>query len=151
MPMDYTIIVHVRNQFGNQDLNIGVFAGEEKEFSFDCPDVDASQRAVLIFQGQMVGRQQTLEINASAISGGIPGGDVRGGTDVGGSDHHIHTITGLSLGWSGYVMLVSPNVLWNSNNVMRVASRGETEFVIDNVVLLYKTRSGGLHNLPSTE
>ena len=37
-------------------------------------------------------------------------------------------------------MLVGPNVLRNSNNVMHVASRGETEFVIDNVVLLYKVR-----------
>jgi len=155
MPMDYSIIVNVRNQFGNEDLNIGAFAGGEKEFSFGCPDVDASQPAVLLFQGQQVGREQTLEINGSAISGGIPLGPVssgftsQGGSDL--SDQHTHAFAGLSYGWSGYVMLVGPNVLTNSNNVMRVASRGETEFVIDNVVLLYKTRSGGLQNFPSTE
>jgi hypothetical protein len=131
----------VRHQFGNEDLNIGVFSGEEAEFSFDCPNVSANDEDVLLFQGNRVGQEQTLKINGSIVFGGIPSGPIAAGfVGPGGSDHHTHGFGSPSFGWSGYVMLVSPNVLRNSNNLIRAASRGSAEFIIDNMVLFYRTR-----------
>jgi hypothetical protein len=43
------------------------------------------------------------------------------------------------LGWVGNVLIINPGVLKSSGNVLRIASNGE-EFVIDNVVVVYKTR-----------
>lgn len=151
--MDYAVIVQVRHQFGNEDLDIGVFVGQEQEFSFNCPGIDAGQPAVLLFQGQRVGEEQTLEINGATVFGGIPSGPVVGGaTSVEGTGaaRHRHSFISSSFGWSAYTMLVGPHVLKASDNVMRVASRESAEFVIDNVVLLYKTRTGGiLDNRPA--
>jgi hypothetical protein len=137
--MDYTVIVQVRAQFGDKDLDIGVFHGEESEWVFDCPNVDATQTAVLFLQGHQVGQEQTLEINGSGLSGGLPAGPIAAGLTESIGSNHVHGFSGKSFGWSAYVMLVSPNVLRSSNNVMRVASRERTEFVIDNVVVFYKT------------
>jgi hypothetical protein len=39
-------------------------------------------------------------------------------------------------------MFVGPGVLSEANNFMHVASCGGAEFVIDNVVIFYKTRVG---------
>jgi hypothetical protein len=141
--MDYTVIVQVRNQFGDDDLDVGVFAGREKEFTFDCPNVDAGQVAILLFQGLRVASEQTLEINGVVVQGGIPAGPIAVGfTDQSGSDHHRHGFGSQSFGWSAYSMLVGPGVLRASGNVMRVASRDDVDFLIDNVVLFFKTRSG---------
>jgi hypothetical protein len=139
--MNFTVIVEVRHQFGNDDLNIGVYSGQEASFPFNCPNVDTSQTAVLLFQGQQVSIEHVLEINGTAVAGGIPPGPIAAGfTST--TSAHAHTAAFPSFGWSGFVMLVHSNVLRTSNNVMRVASSGGAEFVIDNVVILYKTRMG---------
>jgi hypothetical protein len=141
--MDYTVIVQVRHQFGDDDLDVGVFAGQEKEFTFDCPNVDAGQVAVLLFQGLRVLQEQTLEINGVEVPGGIPVGPIAFGfTNQAGADHHAHGFGSQSFGWSAYSMLVSPGVLRATGNVMRIAAREAVDFVIDNVVLFFKTRSG---------
>ena len=141
--MEYTVIVQVRHQFGDDDIDVGVFAGREKEFIFDCPNVDAGQVAILLFQGLRVTSEQTLEINSIEVPGGIPPGPIAFGfTNQAGSDHHAHGFGSQSFGWSAYSMLVSPGVLRATGNVMKVASREDVDFVIDNVVLLFKTRSG---------
>jgi hypothetical protein len=145
--MNYTVIVEVRQQFGDQDLDIGVFAGQQKSFAFDCPNVDRGQTAVLVFQGQRVGREQTLQVNGVDVSGGIPPGPLAAGfTEPAGSTAstaHRHAFSGPSFGWSAYVMLVRPNVLREAGNVLRVASQESTEFVIDNVAVFFKTRFPG--------
>jgi hypothetical protein len=141
--MDYTVIVQVRHQFGNEDIDVGVFAGEQFDFSFDCPKVESGQVAILLFQGFRVGEEQTLEINGTEVPGGIPAGPLSGGlTSFAGSDHHAHSYFSPPFGWSAYSMLVGPGVLRETGNVMHVASRDGAEFVIDNVVLFFKTRSG---------
>lgn len=61
MALDFTVIIHVRQRFGDnelEDLNdIGLetnapFVGQQKDFEFRCPNVDPSQRAILLFQSQ---------------------------------------------------------------------------------------------------
>jgi hypothetical protein len=75
--MDYTVIVQVRHQFGNDDIDVGVFAGEQFDFSFNCPKVDASQVAILLFQGFRVGEEQTLETMGRKFPVGFPADRLR--------------------------------------------------------------------------
>jgi hypothetical protein len=80
MALNFTIVVHVRHQFGVVDQDIGVFAGLEQSFPFDCPSV-SSDHALLLFQSLGVGHEQTLETNGVPVFGGVPVTDaVRGVT-----------------------------------------------------------------------
>jgi hypothetical protein len=130
-PMNYTIIANVRQHFGNEpDFLPGAFVGQKKDFSFDCPSVDQSEVAVLMFQSLHVSTTRNVfTINGEAVFGDLP------------------TTTDDKEAWAGQVLLVSPNVLRRTSNVLHVESRtgsGGTsgdidDFVIDNVVLFYKT------------
>ena len=135
MPSDFTVIVSVRHHFGNEPgLHPGVFAGANKEFPFDCPGVDPSKEAVLLFQALDVDNVTNfIDINGTplsepSVSGGIP-------------------LTQSARDWNGNVMLVRPNVL-RENNTLRIGARDDRgsllgnldDFVIDNVVIFFKTR-----------
>jgi hypothetical protein len=79
MAVDFTVIIRVRQRFGDFQPDVSglemnaPWVGEEKEFAFQCPNVDSSQEAILLFQAQ--GAQgSTLEINGHAVSGAIHGG-----------------------------------------------------------------------------
>lgn len=143
MALNFTIVVHVRHQFGVVDQDIGVFAGLEHSFPFDCPSV-SSDHALLLFQSLGVGHEQTLETNGVPVFGGVPVTDAVRGVTAGvppeyGVPNHGHQLLAGSLGWVGNVLIINPGVLKSSGNVLRIASNGE-EFVIDNVVVVYKTR-----------
>jgi hypothetical protein len=146
MALDFTVVVNVRHQFGNNDGNIGVFAGRQRDFTFDCPGASAEQ-AILLFQSLSVGEEQLLQINGTTVFGGVPATDVIGGFTTGlpvGStsvEPHGHDVRAISFGWTANVLLVNPGTLREDNNVLHVESSGD-EFVIDNVVVLYKVRSG---------
>jgi hypothetical protein len=149
MGLDFTVVVNVRNQFGDNDLDIGVFAGREKSFTFDCPSV-SSGRALLLFQSLGVGPGQTLEVNGEPVFGGVPATDaITGSTgSTGGPSppfdipNHTHSLLfAITFGWVGNVLLISQGVLRDSGNVLRIASDGDN-FVVDNVVVLYKSRTG---------
>ena len=156
MPLDFTVIVTVRQRFGdaNQD-DVGQetdapFVGQQKDFSFGCPNVDRTQQAILLFQSQGANVPQSMEINGRTVFGGIP------------SSVEFAPLPFIVQGqvqsrplaqWSGNVMLVEPGVL-QDNNVLRVragaiGSSGNIDnFVIDNVVIVFKTRQLG--PLPGT-
>jgi hypothetical protein len=121
MALNFTVVVHVRQQFGDTDQDIGVFAGREKSFSFDCPSVSSGEYALMLFQSVGVGQEQVLQINGVPVFGGVPASP---------------------LSQAGNVLIINQGVLRNSGNVLRIASEGD-EFVIDNVVVLYKTRQTG--------
>ena len=156
MSLDFTVIVTVRNRFGdaNQDdfgqETEAPFVGQQKDFSFACPNVDRTQQALLLFQSMGANAQQSMEINGRIIFGGIP------------ASVEFAPLPFLSGGqvqsrpvaqWSGNVMLVEPGVL-QDNNVLRVragaiGSSGNIDnFIIDNVVVVFKTRQLG--PLPGT-
>jgi hypothetical protein len=147
MALDFTIVVNVRHQFGDTDQNIGVFAGSESTFSFDCPSVSSDQ-ALLLFQSLNVSGEQVLEINGVLVFGGVPATDeVIGFTGepqpANSAPFHSHGVTAFSLGWVGNVLIINPGVLRENGNTMRIASAGDKFFVIDNVIVLYKVRKTG--------
>jgi len=136
MATDYTPIIGVRQQFGNEP---GVFApgeqnvpfvGATKKYQFSCPNVDPGIEAVLMFQTRGVTTNKNIfQINGQEIFGGLP---------VSPNDNE----------WNGNIMLVSKNVLKATGNVLHIEARNSSgtssgnldDFIIDNVVVLYKTR-----------
>lgn len=143
MALSFSVVVHTRNQFGDEDQDFGVFAGREKTWSFNCPSV-SSDHALLLFQSLGVSAEQVLEVNGVMVFGGVPSTDPVGGAPLGGTvgvPAHGHLVRS-SAGWTGNVLILNEGVLRDSGNVLRIASDGD-EFVIDNVVVLYNTRSPG--------
>lgn len=128
--MNYTVITSVRNHFGNErDFLPGVFVGREKDFTFDCLGIDPAQHAVLMLQSLHVGGGNVFTINGETVFGGLP------------------QTTDNKEAWSAQVLLIAPNTLRSRDNVLHVESRTDSgsasgdidDFVIDNVVLFYKT------------
>jgi hypothetical protein len=130
--MDYTVIEDHRQHFGDEeDYLTGHFVGSNADFPFDCPEVDPTQTAVLMFQSLDVDNDKNaLEINGQRIVGGIPTSPSK---DT----------------WNSNVMLVAPNTLRQTGNTLTIGARRDDgallppvdDFVIDNVVIFYKTRS----------
>jgi IgA Peptidase M64 len=141
--MDFTLITPTAQQFGNVDAPPplgGGFVGAAKEFTFNCPGVDAGQHAILMYQ---VSHARAL--NAMTINGvSVP--------------NAVSPTTTDPQAVNASVVLVSPNTLRASGNVLRIQAALEAapppppggpnlpqpapsldEFMIDNVVLLYKT------------
>ncbi len=177
MAMDFAVIVHVRQQFGRDDINIGVYAGRERSWTFDCPDVSASAHSILLFQAAAVDTAHTLSVNGFAIPGGIPAGEsfevstaVTGG--IGGVPAHAHSLPGggftnsagssfsdvpahrhavpFGSGWSGRVMIVPAGVLMAEGNTLTVTTTTDEMFLLDNVVILYRTMPSAGGRLPTS-
>jgi hypothetical protein len=132
MAMNFTVILFQRQHFGDQqdawdawEPNVP-FVGLKKDFSFNCPDVDPGETAILMFQSIGVSRPtNVLQVNGVDVFGGLP--RVRAANN-----------------WSGNVLLVEPrHQLKSAGNVMHVEARRHEgnidDFIIDNVVILYKT------------
>ena len=128
--MNFTVITSVRNHFGNEpDFLPGAFVGQEKNFTFDCLGIDSSQHAVLMLQTLHVGGENVFTINGQTVFGGLP------------------RTTDNKEAWSAQVLLIQPNTLHSRDNVLRVAARTGSgsasgdidDFVIDNVVVVYKS------------
>ena len=146
MALSFTVVVNVRHQFGDTDQNIGVFSRRSADFSFDCPSVSPDQ-ALLLFQAMGVRGEQVLEVNGVPVFGGLPETDrVLGATGFAngppGIPQHTHGFSAFSFGWAAQVMLINPGVLKDTGNVLRIASGGD-DFVVDNVVVVFKTRRTG--------
>jgi hypothetical protein len=136
MPTDFSVIIRGRQGFGNErgyleSIEADVpFVGPTKDYRFDCPGVEASQEAVLMFQSRDVDNSKNvLTINGHVVAGGIP---VSPGKDT----------------WNGNIMLVAAGVLKARGNELHIEARNLSgggggdidDFIIDNVVVLYKTR-----------
>jgi hypothetical protein len=137
MSSDYKVIIFHPQHFGNEAntfTNIvpaSDFARQAKEFGFDCPNINTREIAVLTFQSLDVDyRTNVFRVNDADIIGGLP---LSSGRDA----------------WNGNIMLVPPHHrLKATGNVLRVESRdsgGGTsgdidDFVLDNVVIMYKTQ-----------
>jgi hypothetical protein len=140
MAADFTVIVAVRQHFGNEagwfdpvEPNVP-FVGPTKDYTFTCTNVDPNAPAVLMFQTRDVDHgKNILQINDQPVFGGIPQSDTQGsGRGV----------------WNGNIMLISAGVLRQTGNELHIESRQSSgsgggdidDFIIDNVVVLYKTR-----------
>ena len=136
MASSFTVVLFQRQQFGDEpgtfnDVEPNVpFAGPSRSFVFDCPNVDAQQPAFLMFQSRDVDHPlNVFEVNGIGVFGGLPVSPARDA-------------------WNGNVLLVEPHhQLRATGNVLRVESRDARgtgsgnidDFIIDNVVLVYKT------------
>lgn len=143
MATNFIIILFTRQHFGNQpgtfnDIEPTVpFAGPAKDFSFDCPNVDPNETAFLTFQSRDVDHQRNVfQINGIDVFGGLPASPDR-------------------KTWNGNTLLVERHhKLRATGNVLHVESRhlsggsgGDIDdFIIDNVVLVYKTRTARTAN-----
>jgi hypothetical protein len=131
---EFTVVVTVRQGFGNEPGYLNSiepqvpFVGAHKTFTFQCPNVKTNEPAVLMFQTRAVSHNRNvLSINGTDVAGGIP---VSPSKDT----------------WNGNVMLVAPGVLRTSNQMLvrsRNAAGGDggdlDDFILDNVVVMYKT------------
>src|SRR5438270_7035309 len=100
MGSDFTVIIRVRQHFGNdQDSMLGVFVGNNNSYPFPCPNVDSRQEAVLLFQTLGVSHDRNFIAVNSTGTTGEP--EVYGGIPVSRSDQD----------WNGNVMLIRPGVL----------------------------------------
>jgi hypothetical protein len=146
MGTDYVVILGQRRHFGDEqdlfgnapfvDPDDGVFEGE---FTFLCPNIDRGQTAVLMFQARDVDHERNIfRINERTVFGGLPKSPAREDAE--------------DSGWNSHVLLVDPvrhSLEETTNNRLRIESRdsdgGTTgnrdDFVVDNIVLFYKTRS----------
>ena len=131
MAADFTVIIAVRQHFGNKaGSRPGVFVGNEEHYTFDCPNIDPDTWGVLMFETLDVDYEQNVfEVNGHAIAGGIPKSPSKSA-------------------WNGNVMLINPNWLKGRGNELHIKSLTSggapsgniDDFVIDNVVVLYKTK-----------
>lgn len=127
--MDYTVIIRAGVHFGDEASSLpGFFVGDGEDFEFDCPGIDPSQEAVLTFQALGVDSlKNVFRINDKVVYGGLP--------------------SSRSQGWAAQTLLVNPGTLRARGNVLRIEARtsgGQSsgdidDFVIDNLVLFYKT------------
>jgi hypothetical protein len=154
MPSDFTVIEPVRQRFGDDDIREGEdlveqeapFVGKSKDFPFSCPNVASGEMGVLQFESIAVtaGRgdspRNILRINGVDIPGGITPGPLL--------DDHLPS--GLPL-WKSHSLIVPANVL-QEQNVLHIESILLPEdpfgtqidnFIIDNIVVFFKTRAQG--------
>jgi hypothetical protein len=137
MSADFTVVTPVRQGFGNEpdylrSIEPSVpFVGPTKDFIFPCPNVNPNEPAVLMFQSRDVdSTQNRITINTVAVEGGIP---VSPNKDT----------------WNGNVMTIAAGVLLASGNRLHIEARNTSgggggdidDFILDNVVVMYKTRS----------
>jgi len=149
--LDYTVVIAVRQRFGDGNIEDALletdapFVGREKSYAFDCAGVDSSQSAIMLFQSQGVGRTQTLEVNGQTVFGGIPASP--GFVAFQGAGGGVGNFPVAS--WNGNVMLLNPGMLQAQGNSLRIASTTTVggdlvdNFIIDNLVIIYKTIARG--------
>jgi hypothetical protein len=137
MASDFTVIIHQPVHLGNESGLFGPgiqWAGPLFETGFPCPNVNSSQRAVLMFQTRSVQTaRSTIKINNSTLADGIPV------SSTGTSESPI---------WNGNVAIVEANVLQESNNRLQVQALNPAgtgggnleDFLLDTMVIFFKTR-----------
>ena len=138
MASNFTVIQFQRQHFGNEpgifnDMEPNVpFVGSAKDFLFDCPNVDPAETAFLVFQSRHVEHQRNVfRVNGTDVFGGLPASPARDS-------------------WNGNILLLEPHHQFRgTGNVLHVESRNASggsagdvdDFIIDNVVIEYKTRA----------
>jgi hypothetical protein len=133
MGINYSVILYQRQHFGDEQGSLFPnvpFVGKTKDYTFDCPDVDPSETAVLLYNSyDVTSPRDRFELNNTQLFGGLykgPGANT----------------------WASHELLVEPDFkLKATGNVLHVESLtagGHTggdidDFVLDNIVIMYKT------------
>jgi hypothetical protein len=141
MAIDYTVIISGRQRFGDNQREREAlieteapFVGQKKDFPFPCPNVDRSKSAILQFESLGVTFRGQIHINGIQIFGGLTAGAVALDPPA----------------WKSNCVIVHENVLLDQNTLhIRAAVNPDNifaidDFIVDNVVLFFKTRGTGL-------
>ena len=144
MPTEYEVILSQRRHFGDQQELFGTapFIGPDDsifdgEFVFNCPNIDQSKTAVLMFQARDVDHSKNIFlVNGIQPFGGLPVSPARESADAS--------------GWNAHVLLLNPSrhSLEETANRLLISSRDKNgattgdrdDFVVDNIVIFYKSR-----------
>lgn len=128
----FQYIVTMRKHFGdNPEWHSGiVFEGGEADYTFSASDVNPNARAVLMLRTYGVGNNHNvLKINGKQLAHGLVA-------------HSVEEE------WVTQIVEVDPGLLKASGNILRIEARDANggqangqldDFVIDSVVLMYKT------------
>jgi hypothetical protein len=155
MPLNFTVILSSRQRFGPNISSLtqvepqAAFVGQAKDYSFDCPNVDTSQTAFMQFQAMGVGHSQNVfEINGVGVFGGLPVGPIG----------RPRTEFGNTAAWASHTLLVeNHHHLRATGNVLHIESRVfagpppsafPDDFILDNIVIVYKTTAEPLPPIP---
>src|SRR5260370_35799107 len=126
MATKFNVIIFQRQPFGNEpgtfnDIEPNVpFAGSTKDFSLDCPGVNPSETAFLMFQSRDVGHQRNIfQINGVDVFGGLPASPARDA-------------------WNGNILLIEPHhqlrargkVLYSAPRISSGTRRADSEVLI---------------------
>jgi hypothetical protein len=165
--LDFTVIAAGRQRFGDSNVidsghpaggefpleQEAPFVGQSKDFQFSCPKVDLSQMAVLQFESLGVSaggiqffspdfsrKRNIIRINDVDIPGGITNAP------------YVEALERIWHFWKAHSLLVPAHVLHDEGNILHVESiqipisGGFTfdNFIIDNVIVLFKTRTDGV-------
>ena len=132
MPLDFTVIFSSRQRFGENpnalgsDFPPGIFVGQTKDYSFDCPKLIEGETAFLLFESYNVGTpDDAFEVNGLGVFGGL-------------TINNTFPFT-----WFGNILLLEPrHHLRTTGNVLHVESKPHMgkldEFVLDNMIIEYK-------------
>lgn len=145
--MDYTVIAASRHRFGDENAEFlepelernAPFVGVDHTFLFDCTDIDRNEIAILQLMTLGIShRNNIIQVNSENIPGGL-------GTSV--ESDRFDVLSLVRQIWVPQTLLVRGPLLRPVSNrlfVRSVASDGdptnEDNFVLDNIVLFYKTR-----------
>jgi hypothetical protein len=119
MATNFTVILFQRQHFGNEpgtfnDIEPDVpFAGSTKDFAFDCPGINPSETAFLMFQSRDVDhRRNIFQINGVDVFGGLPASPARDA-------------------WNGNILLIEPHYQLRATGIDSFPSRNLCQTVQD--------------------
>ena len=143
MALDFTVILFQRQHFGNEPNYLSMnapFVGKSKDYSFDCPNVNPNETAILLFQSYDVttGRNR-FRINGVEVFGGLPVGPE--GKSVGAGQRLNILMSNVLLVESRHQLRASGNVLHVEAQAAQTGSTDIDDFILDNVVIVFKTTS----------
>lgn len=164
MPMDFTVIQAVRQRFGHswsaeegedEVFSTAPYVGTTAAYYFDCPRVSSGEWAILQFETvglsfsergedfwqlpSVLGYEGSIQINDAFIPGGLkPGVSVKTNDKKYPSwrTNHLLVPQGLLRVEQNYLFIETPYSRMFSHSSY---PRYYDQFVIDNIVVLYKT------------
>ncbi len=146
MAIDFTVIQPVRQRFGDASTDLedsiaeqALFVGKSKDFPFSCPNVAREEWAVLQFESLGVTAPRADQPDRPRNILQINGIDIPGSITPGQGQF-----------WKVHSLLVPANTL-KEDNVLHIESvvifqehsEHFDDFIIDNIIIFYKTRGRG--------
>jgi hypothetical protein len=154
MNTNFTVIFSGRQHFGDErttfndvepNVDGNAFVGHKKDFTFDCPNINPNETAVLMFQSRDVSKSQRniFRVNQVDVFGANPASGTlpaSGGIPAS-ADRNS---------WNGNIQLLETrHRLKATGNTLHIEARNDAggvggnidDFILDNMVIMYKIRT----------